>query len=614
MSKRLVQIGLSTFHGFGIEDSYNMAAKELTRKALSSVNLKDVQLRCALLLATSDWCQPTNSVSAQIRLHLKKNLGYDVPLIGGSMAGFYCSTDPQPIVKQGLLLLAICSNDIWATIGHTKEPYVGSAEDRNKSLAKMARDLEETAQTRLGASADRFLFGFLPGVISDNGYPAYFDNELHQEILAAFNFGYPLVGASAANGITPNIGYQFADDECLKSGFAVALIESDLATEAMMGHGFAPSTNVRVSVDALADGAESGYVVTHLDGKTANETMEKLLKEETAKIGRTIFGLPCGEDFNIIWPHKTASEESGKVLRLKRKVSRGDQLYILNASADEMLKSVDATLKGVLARTGARVEELAFILGFSCAGRLEYYDSQNADWLNAINQVRESYLGIPLIWALSAGEYGLDQWRRLRSNNMSISLTCVMNTYSRRAKTRVLQGELLNAANSVAISDSPMKVMKAALGGAIAAGACGGQICLVDPEIGRIVGAEYGHADQSPRAGHDWSAIALETDRPAPSSVGGKFPSYLRDWAMPVVSDTPLHLVFSSSSPNPSDKGYEDILTLIVRTQQAIFIPDSTDPKFHCEQAAIRAGKIKCQLAIPLIGSRGKAIATLDRK
>jgi len=54
--------------------------------------------------------------------------------------------------------------------------------------------LERKAGARLGASADRFLLAFLPGVISDQrGLPAYYDNELHKEIVRAFGYRYRIV-------------------------------------------------------------------------------------------------------------------------------------------------------------------------------------------------------------------------------------------------------------------------------------------------------------------------------------------------------------------------------------------------------------------------------------
>ena len=612
MSKRLIEVGLSIIHGLGREELFPTAAEELIKNALRTINIKDLQMRCALLLATADWCQFSSSISEAIRSGLKRTLGYEVPLIGSSMAGLYCSTDPNPVVKHGLLLVALSSNNLWLTVSHLENPYAGTQEVRKRRLNEMAKDLERQAGVNLGASADRFLFGFLPGVVSDqNGNSAYYDNELHPEVLGAFFHRYPLFGASSANAVEPTDGYQFANDRCLKSSLAIAIVESDLATAAMMGHGFTRSGSTRVSVDGLAGNAESSYDVTHLDGRPAGVRMRELSNEGKARLGRPIFGLPCGDDFHIIWPHEI-DEPAGDSIRLKRKVARGDQLYNMDASPEQMLMSAEHTLQRVLSRTGAQVEDLGVILGFSCAGRLKYYTSQNLGWMDAINRLRESYLGIPLVWALSAGEFGLDQWRHTRSNNMSISITCVMNTYSRRARTRLLQGKLLKAASHLAITDSPMKSMEAALVGALSAGATGGQVCFVDPQTHRIIGREYGVAVQHPQSTQDWSAVADLTDREAPQQIGGQFPSYMRDWSMAVVPDTPLQLDFNNGPPDLAKGNHEDLLTLIVRTQQAVFIPDSRDPRFHCDQKAINAGNIGCQLAFPLMGSRGKAIATIQ--
>lgn len=613
MSKHLVEVGLSVIHGKGDEDAFDSQARLMVAEALRPVNVKDLRVCGALLLATADWCKFPTSISKNICHQLRETLGYEVHLFGASMAGFYCSTEPDPFVVNGLLLLLICSNDLWITVGHLAEPYSGSPSERKKRLKGMADELVEKAGVKLGASADKSLFGFLPGIITDgDSGRSYFDNELHQEILEAFDHRCQLVGAAAADGVDPNAGYQFANDLCLRSGVAVALIESDISTAAMMTHGLKPYKGVRVSVDGVEDDAESGYKITLLDGCPAAQRLHELKSEVMTTLENPVFGLPCGPDFNIIWPHKK-SGEGGESIRLARKVARGDRLYVLRGAPKEMLAAAAKALEGVLERSGAKVGDLSLILGFSCVGRVRNYAAQGHDWRNVINQLREDYLGVPLVWALSTGEFGVDEWQRTRANNMSISVTCLTNNYSRRARIRKLQDTLLNAASRLNTCDSPRSVMEVALTEVVKAGGTGGQICIVDNRLHRIVGKDFGFALQARHSSHDWPKVAEMTDRSAPAKLGGQFPAYLKEWALPVVPDITKRIEFSTAPVDAQGDGSrEDLLTLIVRTLHAVNVTDSEDPRFHCNKHAVVAGNLKRQIAIPLVGSQGRAIATLQ--
>lgn len=613
MSNPLLKVGITVIHGLGSEGLSDEQADELVKNNLRLVNIEALPVRCALLLATADWCQATPTLPAKVYQQLKDQLGYEVPLIGGSMAGFYCSTEPDPFVPHGIMLLLLCSNHLWVSVGHLRDCYAGTGEERRRRLGVMAQKLVDDAGVRLGASADRSLIGILPGIVSDaRGDRAYFDNELYQEILEAFEFRYPLVGASAADKIEPQVGYQFANDIFMKSGLAIACVESDLSSAAMMTHGFKPLSHTRVSVDALAEGASSGYDVTQLDGRAAATRLQELASVGSNRLGKPVFGLPCGTDFNIIWPHQI-DDRNGGTIRLKRKVSLGDQLYVLNADPEHMLKAGDDALKGVIERACVNdISELSLIIGFSCVGRISHYAAHKADWREVINHLREAYVGIPLVWALSAGEFGIDEWRRTRANNMSISTICLTNVYSRRAGARHLQNRLLAAGSRLATCITPSNVMEVALNGAVEAGATGGQICIVDHKLGRIIGKEFGYALQAPNSPHDWPAVAELTDRPITPNIDDNLPVYLEHWAMPVTADPSECETYAKHNHHAGEGEREDILPLIVRTLHAVFIPNSSDPKFHCNHKAVKEGNLECQLAIPLVGSYGRAIATLQ--
>ncbi len=603
-SERL-QVGIGAVHGLAGETPLDQAVKELVASAIRTVNIEQLLARGVVLLATGDWCRGSPELPRAVRRAIQERLGYPAPLIGGSMAKMFCLADPNPVIDPGLVLIALFSNDLHITVGKLEKPHHGPAEQRQQRLQAMAQDLEARAGVRLGSGAERFLFGILPGIVSDDrGRRAYGDSELHQEILAAFGFHYRLIGGAAADGIHPKTGYQFLDDECLESSIVLALIESELSTGSMMGHGFSERRELRVSVDGLADGTESGYDVSLLDNKSASERLAELNAKGLLWSGRPIFGIPDGPDSDVVLV-LSAAEGGGGPIRLTRKVSRGDRLYLLDATTKQMLESGRSLIDGAQEDAGAELNDLAVVLAFVCIGRFAHYEKKGEDWRQRMMQICSVYPGVPVVAALGAGEFGMDRWHRSRANNMSVSLCCLTTKSARRTLTRKLERTLLQCANRLMLCKTPKAVVEAALRGAIEAGAIGGQVCLVDYAIGRIVGGELGCAFQPSGSSQNWTEVAKRTDRPASDPVGGDFPSDLRAWSRPVKPDVPLKLV-------PKLLHEEDILTLIVRTLQAVFVTDTHDPRFACDVGAADAGNVRAHLAIPMVDSRGKALATLQ--
>ena len=338
--QHLLEIGFSVIDGAYSNTETENKIKEVVRDGLFGLDTENLLVRCALLFATADWCQ--ESIPGSIRDELEAQLGYKVPLIGGSLAGLYCSQHPTQYIENGMILVLFCSNDLFVTVGYLKKPYALSAEVRKEKLREFASDLDERSDVRLGTSARKSLFGFLPGIVRDAaGKRGYFDNELHREILTAFEYKYRLYGAASSNGIKPTTGFQFVNDELLESSIALAIIETDLRTGGAMAHGYEPMPSktgigeLRVSVDELADGVPEGYEVTKLDGKPVAERLRELANNGALSFSRPLFGLPEGSDYGIFWPLAMPENNQGKLL-LKRKVSVGDRLYLLTSTPQKM--------------------------------------------------------------------------------------------------------------------------------------------------------------------------------------------------------------------------------------------------------------------------------------
>jgi signal transduction histidine kinase len=606
MSSELIDIGLSALERTDAQISSEDFALELVKRALAyRKSANGLPVRIGLLLATAEWAKPSQQLPRHVRTALRSRVGYDVPLLGGSMASLYSWRNGEGgFIERGVILILFCSQHLRATVGCTSRPYVG-CKPNLEELAALADDLEGRGQPRLGASADRYLFGILPGFRRDaQGNRCYYDNELYFAVLEAFGYRYYLYGAAAADKMAvPETGFQFADDKVLESGLALAFMESDLRAVTRMRGAFVPTERV-VRVDRLVDGAESGYEIEQLDGEPAAARIQELVTEDRSGAGRVVLGLRrTGEDYSIVLPLSQASTGS---VRVNRKIVRGDNLRVMFPSRDRPSEIMGATIGEALKSVDGSPSDLVLVLGFACTRLRQLREAQGVEVRDAGKWFQEHYPGIPVVGAYCAGEFAMDRWRGARPSNLAVWVRCYLNQLWRHSAARVLQEELAEASAALLTCHSPREVMRVALEGANQAGATGGQICILDRRLGRILGREYGFALNKPGAEEDWRAVAELSDRSAPEAEGGEFPAELENYAMPVVPDTWAGLSRSASTRE------EDILTLITRTLRAVFVPDSRDPRFRCNQEAVRIGKTRAQLAVPLVGSERKVIGTLQ--
>jgi GAF domain-containing protein len=530
-------------------------------------------------------------------------------------------------MEQGVVLLALCSRDFWMSSELLERPY-RDPDGRRLEVEKLAKRLEAKAGIRLGASASKHLLGIFPGIFQDErGDLHYWDNELHEEILKAFGYHYPLIGAAAANAMNPTVGYQFADDRCVDSSLALAIVESDVAWGSRMGHGFEANRDLCVAVSALKGGAEAGYEVETLDGKPAAQRLQELQEAHSIAGGRLLLGLPIGEDYYVISALDASADDLQRGVRLTRRVRKGDRLYVLLAERDRLDRSARSIIDGAIEAAEVAPPEvdpstMRLIWGMACTGRLAILDALQIRWQERMQKIASRFPGVPLVGALCGGEFGVDQWGRPQANTFSFWASCIASAHSKRAKNRDLQRKLIRAAGRLAGCTVPREVMETALQEAVRAGALGGQVCLVDRKIGKIVGRDVGSslsATEPPpeltgnwdKVKQDWSKVAEKTVRDIPQQVGGQFPLNLLNYAMQV--DPRVALEIAVSVPQE-----EDILTLITRTRRAVLVTDAereTDAKksfFHCDTKASKPGNVRRFLAIPLVGSGRNVIATLQ--
>ena len=88
----------------------------------------------------------------------------------------FCSTEEEPLIPEGLVLVLLCSDDIRVSVRGMEAPYQGPPKDRPNRLRELAQGLEDEQKIRMGAASERFLFGILPGFFCDaDGNSRYCD-------------------------------------------------------------------------------------------------------------------------------------------------------------------------------------------------------------------------------------------------------------------------------------------------------------------------------------------------------------------------------------------------------------------------------------------------------
>ena len=462
--RELLEVGVACLPQRGEISCFTTAAKQLVEEVFAEVHPERLPLRFLLLLTTADWCDTSRPLSKEVRDEIYQRLKYKVPLIGGSMARLFCSKARKFVMEQGVVLVAFCSRDFWMTVETLDKPHEKSPDDRREAVELLAKSLEQTAGIRLGTSASKHLLGIFPGIYGGElGQLHYRDNELHEEILSAFSYHYPLIGTGAANSLNATSGYQFANDKCLSSSLALAIVESDLAWGTRMGHGFLANREFCIAVDGLKDGAEAGYEVEILDGKPAAARLCELQETHSTAGGGLFLGLPTGEDYYVIRTLDGSAEKAQGCVRLTRRVRKGDRLYVLCAEKESQEWAAQSIMQGAFGSAETPSEAMKLIWGMSCTGRLALLNALQIRWEERVHKLATLYPGVPLIGGLCGGEFGIDQWGRAQANTFSFLASCIASAHSNRAKNRELQRQLIGAAGRLSMCSAPREVMEAAL-------------------------------------------------------------------------------------------------------------------------------------------------------
>ena len=399
-----VGIALSTEAGQSVDWASTVAAA--AESVLTSRKNRELALRALLLLATPDWCDPERPLSALFRNEFHEKLGYSVPLIGASVPRAFVSLPPSDAaeeprsveIRNGFVLVALFSNDLWMTVDGVRAPERFPDEDTRKGAVRdMAERIERCAREKylgLGTSASSDLFAIFPGPIRmADGSLTSLDMELHDQVSEAFADSKAVFGGSAANQLdAPEGGFQFQDDICLPSSLTVALIEYDFKMGEAMAHGLRAIPNLRLWITALGDANKSrDYVIAELDHQPAADRLREVCRQVGMTRRRPTLGFAVTPYSRIVTPVDYSTESHGP-LRLTQKVTLGFPLTVMDASPGELLEYAKVAQRDPITRSNASEGAVRLILGLACIG--PFLESEQVDgggWYEATKRMAPEY-------------------------------------------------------------------------------------------------------------------------------------------------------------------------------------------------------------------------------
>lgn len=613
----LLRVRISVFEGGASEEAWLQVAPSIAEQALKDRE-GGLPVCGMFLFASADWCvEESRPLPERVRAEFRNRLGYEVQLIGGSTPRLFASVpkegepDRRYYVERGVVAITFFSRDMWFAVRSLEIPFSLSESERRRRLSELGEELY-TARGQhmgLGSSVQLDLLAFMPGPITaQDGRREFKDEELFVEILDTFKGLLQVFGGSMGDSVPSSCGYQFANDHCLVSGLAVALLENDLQPSVAMGHGFfLRDDKLWMPVTAVAsDNAEPSYYVTELGGQPAADVLNGWAERGLFERGRPLFGIGTNPHCQIAATSAATPFERGPV-RFNRRLPLGTPLFVLRGDDLALRRGALQVINQARSRINVPDRLMRLFFAVCCAGRFQYGgDLREELWHDCMSEMAGETCGTPLVCILCSGEFAEDHRGRPRADSYSLWVSCLSSSKGRRSETRMLQDRLLQASSALLKCDTPDEVMDAALAGAIIAGAEGGQICLADKFTNAILGLQVGHAKNRLGGTQRWELVIPETKVRLPQRTQRlRIPESLRSG-----------LTRSTEVPEGVDlrdlADDDDVLEIVATERGSLFIPDSAKPEYHCHKHRVELGRVEAQFVAPLIGSGDELIGTFQ--
>ena len=124
MPRTRLEVGVASVHASGSEEHENII-NGLVQKALRPVDLDAHPVRWRFLLSTGGWCQSCPELPRLVRNALERESGVRPPLIGGSMAMLFSTSEEagKQVISEGLALVLLGSEELYVSVGFLEKPY-----------------------------------------------------------------------------------------------------------------------------------------------------------------------------------------------------------------------------------------------------------------------------------------------------------------------------------------------------------------------------------------------------------------------------------------------------------------------------------------------------------
>lgn len=210
--------------------------------------------------------------------------------------------------------------------------------------------------------------------------------------------GAPIFGGSAADNSLEGNWRQFANDEVLQNGVAVAAVAGGTFGYDFSG-GYRP-TGKKTTLTKV-----DGRTLIELDGKPALSVYAELMgKSETTIAGSNILtesiltplARKIGDFYQVCHP---ANATDAKEIEIFVNFPEGTELELMESNVDELI----AKVKDVVGKAAEPITQPAGVLLVNCAGR-QIAIGERMDEISA--QVKAASGDVPLLGILNFGEQG----------------------------------------------------------------------------------------------------------------------------------------------------------------------------------------------------------------
>ena len=467
----------------------------------------------------------------------------DVPLVGSSVAAVIFD---KRIHQRGALLVCLASRLVEAAVAASLDVRADDAEAVPQLLKQLKLNTPSAEGVAQKPVTDPFLLTFFPALGAQNDEQPYLAPDLHRQLRQQAFTRIPIVG-----GVAASPGFQFANQEVLRSALVVARVFTGVPYASSIGHGLTETdTYLRVKTHS-----GDRRIVHSFDQEGFPAELLKLREnDDFALLGELSLNREPLVTMARLGPN-------GRDVRMLREVSQNDLFKVLEGNSTDMRRKAAEIFRDALRRQ--TLERPVGCLTFHCAARLD----ARLDFAGLITDAEKVMVGLgPYLGGFFDGEAGIDENGRYLFGNWCVSTLCLSDETRDRTLAHTGFKAISDATQPITSVASLADALEHSLKVIFDTGFPGAMISLV----------MQNNSDTWLVAKH---------------AIGSRFTKIL------------------TQTQRPLEKG--DILAWVVKHRKPAFIPDACADA-RCDQIAARASGIISHYVLPLFDRNDKPIAVLQ--